>query len=75
MVTVSKPYSKITLVNAFSDRLATRLEGISGTFQMDVFDRLWNLKSSSTVTTDKTGLNLNIEDKSGCFSVVLSQKK
>jgi hypothetical protein len=75
LVTVSKPYSKITLVNAFSDRLATRLEGVSGKFQIDVFDRLWKLKSSGAVTTDKTGLNLNIEDQSGCFSVVLSQKK
>ncbi|OHB59717.1 MAG: hypothetical protein A2Y12_14770 [Planctomycetes bacterium GWF2_42_9] len=75
LVHVSKPFKKVTLINAFSDRLATRLEGMNGEFQIDVFDRLWKPKSTGIVKTDKNGLNLNIEDKSGCFAVVLTQKE
>jgi alpha-galactosidase len=71
LLKVSKSFDRITLINAFSDQLATRLEGLQGEFQYEVFDRLWKSVSTGTIRSDQTGVNLNIIDRSGCFSVVL----
>lgn len=75
LVTVTQPTDRVTLVNAFSDRLVTRVEGLSGAFHAGVYDRTWQRVGEFDAQVDAAGgIDLNVTGPSGCFSVVLSQR-
>jgi alpha-galactosidase len=74
LLQLSQPADKVTIVNAYSDRLVTRLEGVSGQCKIKVYDQLWNLISEQTMKTDAKGINLNITGPSAVFSVIIEQQ-
>ena len=71
LVQVTHPVHKVVLVNAFSNRLVTRLEGIHGTFKATVYDQTWKPIQTTEVKTDATGVNLDFSAPTRCFSVVI----
>jgi len=72
LLELTSPAARITIVNAYSDRLVTRLEEVHGLCKIRVYDQLWRLISEETVEGDATGLDLNITGpSSACFSVVV----
>lgn len=74
LVEVTQPVGKVTLVNAFSKRLATRLEGVTGDFRFSVYDQSWTLLSSDVVKNDGKGLNVDVSGPTRCFAVVLERQ-
>jgi len=76
LVEITKPVNKITMVNAFNKRTVTRLEGVKGIWQLQVYDHLWKLTDTTTLKSDvKNGLNINITGYSECHSIILTNKK
>ena len=73
LVQLTKPVPKIILVNAFSNRLVTRLEGVTGDFKYEVFDQAWKPCGSGTLKSEKNGVNIDIAAQTRCFSVVLEK--
>jgi hypothetical protein len=75
LVEVTKPMEKITLVNAFSQRTATRLEGVKGKWQAQVFEQTWKpLKKTELKADAQGGLNLNFTGPTECHTIVLTKK-
>jgi hypothetical protein len=74
-IEVTKPVNKITLVNAFSKRMVTRLEGVNGNWQAQVYDQAWQSTYKTRLKTDvKGGLNLNLDGPSECHAIVLTKR-
>lgn len=71
LIHVSHPVDSVVLVNAFSNRLATRLEGVAGDYTADVFDQVWAPVASTPVKNDGKGICLDFSAPSKCFAVVL----
>jgi hypothetical protein len=75
LIEVTKPLDRITLVNAFSKRTATRLEGVSGDWQAQVYDQTWQPIRAMSLKTDANGsLNINCAGPTGCHAIVLARK-
>jgi Glycosyl hydrolases family 31 len=75
LIEITKPVTKVTLVNAFSKRTATRLEGVRGTWQAQVYDQAWQPAFKMRLKTDATGgLNLNLAGPSECHAIVLTKR-
>jgi hypothetical protein len=75
LVEVTKPVEKITLVNAFSKRTATRLEGVKGKWQAQVFDQTWKPLSKTELKADaQGGMSLNFAGPTECHALVLTKK-
>jgi hypothetical protein len=68
----SEKINKITIINAFSSRTVTRLEGVEGEWRAQVYDQSWNLVSQTILRSDpQGGLNININGSIGCHEIVL----
>ena len=75
LIEVTKPVNKITVVNAFSNRTVTRLEGVNGDWQAQVYDQAWQPAYKTRLKTDaKGGLNLNLAGPSECHAIVLTKR-
>ena len=75
LIEVTRPVEKITLVNAFSQRTATRLEGIKGEWQAQVYDQAWQPMNKTELKTDaEGGLNINLTGPTECHTIVLTKK-
>ncbi|MGO9200153.1 MAG: hypothetical protein ACLQM8_06380, partial [Limisphaerales bacterium] len=76
LIEVTKPVDRITLVNAFSKRTATRLEGVSGDWQAQVYDQAWQpIRAMSLKTDANGGLNINCAGPTECHAIVLARKR
>lgn len=63
------------VINAFSKRTATRLEGVRGTWQAQVYDQAWHPAFKLRLKTDvKGGLNLNLAAPTECHAIVLTKR-
>ena len=65
----------VVIVNAFRDRTTTRVEGIKeGKWVSTIFDPYWNHVGSALHTTDASGgINLDINGKEACHTVILTK--
>jgi hypothetical protein len=72
LLSLSCPANRITVVNAVSDRLVGRLEGVEGTWRADIFDYRWKPAGSQTLKSEQGGLSLNLRGPEACFTVVLT---
>jgi hypothetical protein len=75
LVEVTKKVDTITIVNAFSVRTATRLEGISsGNWKAHIYDQYWKPMGSVVLSTKGTdGLDINLSSSTACHSIVLTR--
>ena len=73
LVQTTKPMNKITLINAFSNRMVTRLEGMAGKYKYAVFDQEWKPCTTGVLTCENNGINLDYSAPTRCFSVVLEK--
>ncbi|MGV3761749.1 MAG: alpha-galactosidase [Parapedobacter sp.] len=65
---------KIFIINAYSNRTTTRLEGVSGQWKVGVFDQVWEEEYALTLAADENnGLNLNLSASTGCHAVMLTK--
>lgn len=65
---------KINIINAYSNRTTTRLEGVSGQWDLKVYDQVWQEEYATLVVADeKNGLSLNFPASTGCHAVVLTK--
>jgi len=65
---------KINIINAYSNRTTTRLEGVSGQWDLKVYDQVWQEEYATLVVADeKNGLSLNFLASTGCHAVVLTK--
>jgi len=63
------------IVNAFSHRTNTRLEGVQeGKWELRLFDQTLSPVDSTTIMTDGTAaLNLNIHGPDACHTILLTK--
>lgn len=75
LVKVTKLVNKITIVIAFNERTATRLEGIKGsTWRAQVYDRVWQSVKETKLKVDPNGgLSINLTGPGACHSIVLTK--
>ncbi len=73
LLSLTRPANRITVVNAFSDRLVGRLEGVEGTWRADIFDYRFKPAGSRTLKIEEGGLSLNLRGRDACFTVVLTR--
>jgi hypothetical protein len=74
LIHVAGPVSKITLVNAFDKRTVTRLEGIKGEWQAQIYDQGWQPAGQAHLKTDVNGgLNINLAGPTRCSAIVLTK--
>jgi hypothetical protein len=74
LIEVTKPVDKITLLNAFSKRTATRLEGVSGDWQAQVYDQTWQPIQTTRLKADANrGLTINCAGPTECNAIVLTK--
>ncbi len=75
LIETTKPVDKITLVNAFNKRTVTRLEGVKGTWHLQVYDQAWQPTNTTILKSDaENGLNINIAGQSECHSIILTKQ-
>ena len=77
IIELVNPVNKITIVNAFSQRTTTRLEGVGlkGGWQAYVYDQTWQPIGKTSLKTDASGgLNINFAGPTGCHAVVLNEE-
>ena len=75
LIEVTKPVNTITLVNAFSKRTATRLEGVKGDWEAQVYDQAWQPMNKVELKTDADGgLIINLTGPTECHTIVLTKK-
>jgi len=66
--------NRIILINAFNKRTSTRLEGVKGTWQVQVYDQVWRPMDKTILKTDVNGgLNVNIAGPGECHVIVLTK--
>jgi len=74
LIEVTKPVNRITLVNAFGNRTTTRLEGVKGGWQAQVYDQAWQPMRKASLNTDLDGgLDLNFAGPTACHAIVLTK--
>lgn len=74
LIETTKSVNKIVMINAFNKRTSTRLEGVKGTWQIQVFDQVWQPMNKTTIKTDENGgLNVNIAGPNECHIIVLTK--
>ena len=73
LVQLTKPAQKIVVVNAFSKRLVTRIEGVTGDYKYEVFDQAWKPCSSGTLKNENNGVNIDVSAQTRCFTVVVEK--
>ena len=71
---LTQPAKRVTIVNAFSEQLAGRLQGVEGTWRAETFDQAWKPVATQTLTSQDGGLTLNLRGPSACFIVVLTRE-
>jgi hypothetical protein len=71
---LTRPVRRVTIVNAFSNQLAGRLEGLDGTWLVERFDHRWRPLGSRTLKSEEGGLTLRERSDDACFSVVLTRE-
>lgn len=71
---LTQPVEQVTIVNAFSNRIVGRLEGAIGKWRVELFDHSWKSLGSQTITSDETGLTLNLNASEACFTAVLTRQ-
>jgi hypothetical protein len=75
LIEVTQPVDKITLINAFNKRTTTRLEGVEGSWQAQIYSQDWQPVNNMKLKTDAAGgLNINLAGPTACFSIVLTKK-
>lgn len=75
LVEVTRSVNKITLVNAFSKRTVTRLEGVDGEWQVQLYDEAWQpIFKTRLKSDDARGLNINLAAPSECHVIVLTKE-
>jgi hypothetical protein len=74
LLTLTRPVDKVTIVNAYSNRIVGRLEGVKGKWRVELFDYYWQSLGSQIITSDETGLTLNLSASEACFSAVLTRQ-
>jgi len=75
LIEVKNPADEITLVNAFNKRTATRLEGVKGEWQAQLYNQTWQPMTKAKLKTDsKGGLDINFTGPSECHTIVLTKK-
>lgn len=75
LIDVNKQVDTITIVNAFTEKTVTYLEGIKkGQWKLQKYDHCWNLLDSVELNTDKNGgLNVNVSNSYACHSIILTK--
>jgi hypothetical protein len=74
LIEVTKPVNRITLVNGLSKRTTTRLEGVNGKWQAQVYDQTWLPVKKTLLETDVNGgLNINLAGPTACNAIVLTK--
>lgn len=75
LIETIKAMKKIVLINAFSNRTVTRLEGVKGTWQLQVYDQVWKPINKMILKADaQNGLNINIKGSSACHTIILTKQ-
>jgi hypothetical protein len=75
LIEITRPVARITLVNAFSQRTATRLEGVSGEWEARIYDQTWQPAGQAVLRADAAGgLSINCTGPTACHSVVLTKR-
>ncbi|HXP60280.1 MAG TPA: TIM-barrel domain-containing protein, partial [Dongiaceae bacterium] len=75
LIEVTKPVNKVTLVNGFNARTATRLEGVTGEWRAQVYDQVWQPSYQTMLKTDERGgLNINCAGPNECHAIVLTKR-
>ena len=76
LIEVSRKTNSVVIVNAFSHRTNTRMEGVQeGKWELRLFDQTLSPVDSTTIMTDGTGaLDLNIHGPDACHTIVLTKK-
>ncbi len=75
LIEATKLVDKIVLINAFNKRTVTRLEGLKGTWQLQVYDHYWHPTETTTLRADtKNGMNINITSYYECHSIILTKR-
>lgn len=74
LIETTKSVNKIILINAFNKRTSTRLEGVKGTWQVQVYDQVWRPMDKTILKTDTNGgLNINLAGPNECHVIVLTK--
>lgn len=74
LIELTKHVDTITIVNAYSNRTVTRLEGVTGDWQAQVYDQTWNPLNKVNLKADATGgLDINLSGPTECHSIVLTK--
>lgn len=64
----------ITIINAYNNHTATRLQGLSGNWSLAVYDHAWEPAGSRQIKADEQqGVTLNVQTKTSCHVVVLKK--
>jgi hypothetical protein len=75
LIQVDRPVNKITLINAFDKRTVSRLEGVDGEWQAQVYDQAWQPAGQASLRTDANGgLDINLAGPERCSAIVLTRK-
>jgi hypothetical protein len=75
LIETTKPMNKIILVNAFNKRTVTRLEGVKGFWNVQIFDQVWHPTGKTVLKSDvKDGLNINLTGSSECHTIILTKQ-
>jgi glycosyl hydrolase family 31 len=74
LIEATKSVNKIILINAFNKRTSTRLEGVKGNWQIQVYDEVWRPMDKTLLNTDANGgLNINLTGPNECHVIVLTK--
>src|SRR5690606_38252448 len=64
---------KITIINAYTNRTTTRVEGVTGQWKVEAYDQVWEKEQVISLTADENnGLNLTLSASTGCHTVTLT---
>ena len=74
LLNLTRPVGKITVINAYSDRTFTRIEGVAdGRYRAELFDQVWKRVSNKTLRAAHGRLTLDFRLSSRCHSIVLTR--
>lgn len=73
LVPLTKPADRVVIVNAFSARTTTRLEGLTGRFSATLYDQGLNLLSNTSWSSEGDGLSIDVTAPSRCSMLVLER--
>ncbi len=74
LIETTKSMNKIVIVNAFNKRTVTRLEGIKGSWQADLYNHAWKQINKTVLNSDsKNGLDINFTG-TDCHILILKKQ-